>query len=183
MNTEQATSATAPVELKRITTEMHDLEDRLQLVGEVESGEPVVLWLTQRLLKRLVPHLLGWLQPVAPVGKATAVADYHTSAVQSFAQQAAIAQLPEQPAVQATQQNSAWLIETIDVARTPEIIALTFKSGEQKATLLMAAQPLRQWLAILHDQCHKGEWVLDIWPEWILDSMPADAPKITGTMH
>lgn len=183
MTTDASTPQCKPLELKRITTEMHDLEDRLQLIGELGTGEPVVLWMTQRLVKRLVPHLLTWLQPAAPAGKTAAVADYHTAAVQSFAQQAAIAQLPEQPAVQATQQNSAWLIETIDVARTEEIIALTFKSSDQQATLLMAPQPLRQWLAILHDQCRKGEWVLDIWPEWILDSVPADAPKVTGTMH
>lgn len=162
---------------------MHSLEDRLQLTGETESGEPVVLWMTQRLVKRLVPHLLTWLQPVAPAGKAAAVADYHTAAVQSFAQQAAIAQLPEQSAVQASPQNSTWLIETIDVTRTEEIIALTFKSAHQQATLLMAPQPLRQWLAILHDQCLKGEWVMDIWPEWILDNVPSVSSGSTGTMH
>ena len=37
--------------------------------------------------------------------------DYHTDAVQSFAQQAAIAQLPEQPPVQAAQQHSTLLID------------------------------------------------------------------------
>lgn len=183
MSTEQATPAIAPVELQRITTEMHELEDRMRLVGELKAGDPVVLWLTQRLLKRLVPHLLAWLRPAAPVRKAAAVADYYTSALQSFAQQAAISQLPGQPAVQADQQNSAWLVETIDVARTPEIIALTFKSGGQQATLLMAPQPLRQWLAILHDQSQKGEWVLDIWPEWILDGVVSQGPKDGGTVH
>ncbi len=183
MSTEQATPGIAPLELKRITTEMHDLEDRLQITGELTAGEPVVFWMTQRLVKRLVPHLLGWLQPSAAAGNTATIADYHTAAVQSFAQQAAIAQLPEQPAVQATQQNSDWLIETIDVARTAEIISLTFKSGEQRAALLMAPQPLRQWLAILHDQCRKGEWALDIWPEWILNNAPTDGSKHSGTMH
>ncbi|KFE57147.1 hypothetical protein [Pseudomonas syringae] len=183
MTTDVPTAVSPPLELKRITTEMHDLEDRMQLTGELTSGEPVVLWMTQRLVKRLVPHLLTWLQPAAPTGKSAVVADYHTAAVQSFAQQAALAQLPEQSAVQATPQHSAWLIETIDVTRTEEIIALTFKSGEQQATLLMAPQPLRQWLAILHDQCVKGEWALEIWPEWILDSIPTGGPKLNATMH
>ena len=184
MSTESATPAPAPMDLKRVTTEMHELEDRLQLVGELESGEPVVFWLTQRLVKRLVPHLLSWLQPAAPgVTAAASVPDYHTDAIQSFAQQAAVAQLPEQPPVQAAQQDSTLLIDSIDVVRTPEIIALTFKVGELKATLLMAQQPLRQWLAILHDQCRKGEWALDIWPDWIIDSAPSESQQVRATVH
>lgn len=184
MSTESATPAPVPMDLKRITTEMHELEDRLQLVGELESGGPEVFWLTQRLVKCLVPHLLSWLQPAGRGANAAApVPDYHTDAIQSFAQQAAIAQLPEQPPVQVAQQDSKWLVDSIDVVRTPEVIALTFKVGEQKATLLMAQQPLRQWLAILHDQCRKGEWALDIWPDWIIDSAPSESQQVRATVH
>ena len=184
MSTESSTPAIAPMDLKRITTEMHDLEDRLQLVGELASGGTVVFWLTQRLVKRLVPHLLSWLQPSSTgVTAAAPVPDFHIDAIQTFAQQAAIAQLPEQPPVQAAQQDSTLLIDAIDVVRTPEIIALTFKAGEQKATLLMAQQPLRQWLAILHDQCRKGEWALDIWPDWIIDSARSESQQVRATVH
>lgn len=45
--------------LQRITIEYRTQEDRLCLTGE-RAG--VVLWLTQRLLGRLVPHLTAWLE-------------------------------------------------------------------------------------------------------------------------
>ena len=43
--------------LRRMTTEYRAQEDRLCLTGERTGGDAVVLWLTQRLLNRLVPHL------------------------------------------------------------------------------------------------------------------------------
>ena len=45
------------MDLHRITTEYIDSEDRIRLTGQLASGDTVVLWLTQRLLNRLVPHL------------------------------------------------------------------------------------------------------------------------------
>ena len=43
--------------LQRITTEYDEREDRIRVSGQLAQGEAVVLWLTQRLLNRLVPHL------------------------------------------------------------------------------------------------------------------------------
>lgn len=48
--------------LQRITTEYIDHEDRLRLAGEDAQGQTTVLWLTQRLLNRLIPHLCQWLE-------------------------------------------------------------------------------------------------------------------------
>lgn len=50
------------VSLHRITTEYVEAEDRVRIVGEVEAAETVVLWLTRRLLDRLIPHLTLWLE-------------------------------------------------------------------------------------------------------------------------
>ena len=43
--------------LGRVTTVYVDVEDRFRLSGEAQDGLVLVLWLTQRLLCRLVPHL------------------------------------------------------------------------------------------------------------------------------
>ena len=44
-------------ELQRCTTEYIATEDRLRLSGEIGTQSTVVLWLTQRLLNRLMPPL------------------------------------------------------------------------------------------------------------------------------
>lgn len=179
------TTPQAPLTLNRVTTELDETQDRLRLTGDLDSGEPVVFWITRRMLKRLLPHLLAWLQPAAEGTQVTAAADYHTDAIQSFAQQAAVAELAQhqQAPVQAPQQTSQWLIDSIDMTRTPDIIALTFKSGELHAALLLAQQPLRQWLAIVHEQSTKAEWALDLWPQWILDSAPNTTRQVRATVH
>ena len=40
--------------LQRCTTEYVECEDRIRLAGELASGATVVLWLTQRLMNRLI---------------------------------------------------------------------------------------------------------------------------------
>ena len=80
----------ARAQLQRITTEYNEPEDRIRLSGELAQGDTVVLWLTQRLLNRLVPHLTAWLsQQLAPASSIPSVQAVHEDIVQGFAQQAA----------------------------------------------------------------------------------------------
>lgn len=44
-------------DLQRITTQYIEVEDRLRLTGELAPGEVVVLWLTQRLMHRLIGQI------------------------------------------------------------------------------------------------------------------------------
>ena len=149
---------------ERITTEYIELEDRLRLAGEVENAAPVVMWLTQRLLQRLLPALLQWLEhqggdmPRAEV-------------LQSFAQQAARSELTPQAPVRVAAGCAAWLAQSVDITRSEQIISLTFRgAGDQDATLILAAKPLRQWLSIVHDAYLKAAWPLNVWPDWIRES-------------
>ena len=95
-----------PHELQRITTTYVDVEDRLRLTGVLANGTVVQLWLTQRLLGRLVPPLTSWLVRNALLGAehalpgaapAAKVALADQEMVQGFAQQSAWAQLKPQP--------------------------------------------------------------------------------------
>lgn len=184
MANQDAALNTEPLALQRLTSELHEVEDRLRLTGELVSGEPIVLWLTRRLTARLVPHLLQWLQPPSE----NKGPDYHLEAVQSFAQQVAVSQLTQQAPVQAPvqvlqQPTSQWLIDSVEVARSAEVLALVFKCGPHKASLLLAAQDLRQWLAIVHELSRKADWALSVWPQWITEGAPSENRLVKATVH
>jgi hypothetical protein len=152
---------TSPSLLQRITTEYVAAEDRIRLSAEVQGGPPVVLWLTQRLLVRLLPGLLNWLD-----GRGAKDATF-TQLMQGFAQQAAQSELTPQTPVRATASGPVWLVHSVDVGSTEQIMTLTFKGESgQAATLNLEAKPMRQWLFILKSLCQNAEWVLTLWPEW-----------------
>jgi len=73
-----APSTPAGPELKRVTTEYVDAEDRLRISGETGDGGVLVLWMTQRMVNRLIGALAQWLEKqsgdVLPVEVAQGVA-------------------------------------------------------------------------------------------------------------
>jgi hypothetical protein len=147
--------------IKRMTTEFIEAEDRLRLSGEIENAEPAVMWLTQRLVSRLLPPLLQWLdrQTGAPLRR---------EMIHGFAQEAALAELKPQAPVQAPTAEEAWRVEAIDVIPAEDGIGLVFRTGGARAASLgLTAQELRQWLAILYAIWLRAEWPTTVWPEWI----------------
>lgn len=170
--------------LQRITTEYVELEDRIRLSGELTSGDTVVLWLTQRLVNRLVPHLTAWLdRQVAPATSIPSVQAAHHDIVQGFAQQAARAQLAPEPPVRASSPQPGWRVDSVDIAQHEGAVVLTFKGEAQaSATLTLAAQPLRQWLGIVYAQCLRGEWPTAVWPGWMAASASAQAAGRSATL-
>lgn len=155
--------------LERITTEYIDTEDRIRISGEVGNDVPVVIWLTQRLLQRLLPMLLQWLE--------NQNADMpHAEILQGFAQQAAKAELTPQAPVLACCDSTAWLVVlSVDVVQSEQAVSLTFYggNGQEPVSLTLAATPLRQWLSIVYGAYLKAEWPIKIWPGWLQESLPA----------
>lgn len=174
--------------LQRVTTAYVADEDRLRLTGELSDGDAVVLWLTQRLLNRLVPHLTAWLARQTGSFASTvppAIQSAHHNIVQGFAQQSARAQLKPEPPVRAASTAAGWRVESVDVAQGEAGVALTFKgeAGEQ-AVLTMAAQPLRQWLSIVYEQVVRAEWPTTAWPAWMeAAASPAQNQPRTAVLH
>lgn len=150
------------MDLKRLTTEYVDIEDRIRLSGEAPDGTTVVMWLTQRFVNRLVPRLVQWLERQTssqPRGEL----------LQEFAQQAAVAALPAQAPVVASKPERVLLVRAIDVTTTRERVRFGFKgseSGAVDAGIGFDAKALRQWLGILHVLYRRAGWPTEVWPEW-----------------
>lgn len=164
--------------LQRITTEYVEEEDRIRLTGELASGDIAVLWLTQRLVNRLVPHLAAWLaRQVTPASAIPSVQAAHRDIVQGFAQQAARAQLAAAPPVLASSSQAGRRVDSVDLTQGESVVVLTFKGeAEAHATLTLAAQPLRQWLSIVFEQCLRGEWPTTVWPAWMEPAQASSTP-------
>lgn len=157
--------------LQRFTTDYVVAEDRIRLAGETGDAAPVVVWLTLRLLQRVLPVLLKWLERQDGASPGADV-------VRGFAQQAARAELPLQAPVRAAADSAAWLANSVDISHGTQGLRLTLRGAEgQSVSLDLAAKPLRQWLGIVHELYLKGEWPLGAWPAWLCESAQAAAPQ------
>jgi hypothetical protein len=160
-------------DLKRITTAYNLDQDRICLVGATEAGPTVVIWLTQRLLLRLITVLLQWLDKQV-VGKAGLLA---SDALQSFAQEAAQAALSVEPPVAQEGKEQAWLVKAVDISgpANQTILELRGHAGE-RARLAMNPTELRQWLFIMRRAWAASGWPTAVWPDW-LDPKDASGDK------
>jgi hypothetical protein len=153
-------------DLQRLTTQFVDAEDRIRLSGEDADGAVRVLWLTRRLLDRLVPVLCGKLEPDASA---------HAELLSSFRQEAAQSQLAPQEPVPAASADTQALVTRIDMARVERGLRLAFFDHDtEAAAIVMPELSLRQWLAILRDQFRIAGWPENTWPAW---TDPKSAPE------
>lgn len=175
-------------ELKRLTTEYLATEDRIRLSGEADTQEPVVIWLTQRLLLRIVPALLDWLQkemeksPVVAASTRNAASPAAAGVkdfLQQAAQQSARSAVTPQAPVRAKTDSPVLLATAINIGRLPQGLRLTFQGEghEQSYHFALAAQPLRQWLAILQDITVRASWPQGLWPEWMQKPTVPQEPR------
>jgi hypothetical protein len=153
---------------QRFTTQYSETEDRILLTGETGDGAPLVMALTQRMLLRLVPAVLAWLE-------GQAAGDAHRDILHGFAQQAATAELPPLPPVQARAESASWLVQTVDVQRGEDGMVLTFRAGPEQAGT-------RQWLGIVYEGYLKSGWMPDVWPNWLKESRRIATPD-TQRLH
>lgn len=167
------------LQLDRFTTEYVESEDRIRLRAQSLQGEVLVLWLTQRLLGRLVAYGCNWLEAQNPGSEVV------QSLQHSWAQQAARQALQQdpQPPVELPPAGAAStvrsvLVCSVDITHVQGQLILCWKDadGVAQAQLGLPVQALRQWLSILQAQYRKAEWPLQHWPQWLQDSAEVPSP-------
>ncbi|MDA1370914.1 MAG: hypothetical protein O2971_09160 [Proteobacteria bacterium] len=171
--------------LERITSEYSDTEDRIRLTAVTDSNATLILWLTQRLLVRLLGHFLNWLEHEAPeITHSTAIDSRAKSTLQGIAQQSAQAELPKQAAVAPNPESQHWLIREIDIKNGQDVVLLVFKCADgQRAEMSFSTQQLRQWLGILHTLWVEAEWPMTLWPEWMDGDLQTEIGTPDSPLH
>ena len=159
--------------ITRFTTLYCEHEDRFQILAELESGTTACIWLTQRLLQRLIPVLL----------KACDVkgGQMLLEPVQAFQQELAKNELKQQAPVALAEGSRSSLIKEVTVNHNTKGVALILKApGRGHYELPMATTALRQWLAIICRAYRTAEWPMGVWPAWFLQT---DRPYPTVALH
>lgn len=162
----------------RITTEYVETEDRLRLACALRSGDTAVLWLTQRLFLRVLPHLLEWLDKHTPGLAEPPATHEQADVVRSFSQEAARAAQPAEPPVLPQHASQIWLVHTVELQPRAGELRLVFRPAARDVaagSLALAPQPLRMWLGIVADQFGRAGWPLQAWPAWL---RPAGAAPV-----
>ena len=108
--------------LRKLSTEYVVSEDRIRIIGKSQGSEPVVIWMTNRLASRAVPAIWRWLEKeVSPSAASTPL---EGTVVQSFAQEAAVADLKPQKPVTAKTGAPTWVAQAVDISATKSHIRL-----------------------------------------------------------
>lgn len=164
--------------LKKITVQYVETEDRLRLLGEVLAGPVVVLWLTQRLIRRLIPQLCKCLEQELGTTPMSEIK-------QEFAQQKARVDLERQFPVRFEMDAEGVLVQSINL--TPSSIGINLQFRDKGSNILASFQfqpkSLRQWLNILYDQCLGAGWPTDTWPTWMSESARQQKSVLKAILH
>jgi len=167
--------STDPSGLGRITVKYVEREDRIRLAGQSSRGVAVIVWVTRRLLDRLLPRLVQRLENSPNVEREDAP---RANAMQRFAQQAAKTLSAPQAPVPASAAADQWLAHSVDVSFAPRRVRLSF-SGDDARRLDVSLEEgrLRQLLNILYEMYRRADWPTNAWPQWVRSANVQEAAE------
>lgn len=181
------------MEFEKFTTRYDEYQDRICVDGQTAAGQVTTLWLTYRLLRRLLPVLLEIITPAPgadPNAATLAAWELNTARARQKPQKAVVrppARIPAvagKPTALSTQQPSGWLVQSIDLKSLPTRTLLVFRTAvsEEEATFAFGADHLRQWLAIVYGQWQVAGWSLEVWPAWVKGVVETPPRQSPGTL-
>lgn len=159
--------------ISKITVTYDETEDRLRLAYQDAEGQSKGLWLTQRLVNRLVGALLASLGAGADIGNAEA-------ALRAWELSAARARLGKDVPVESPPAEQHHLVRAVDISHSGNGIRLVFRGIDAQVAALGIEDEtvLRQWLDILHQQYRRADWPMGgLWPAWFKAADHVAAPR------
>lgn len=164
------------LKIGRFTTEFRPIEDRLCLIGEPrdKGRDTIAIWLTQRLLRQLIPELTKAVDAPQYSGSE------HANTLHRFAQSAA------QNAIQATEKpvarpnsNAYVLPETVNITRRGNAVELRFVDHQHNLIALpLPNTMIRQWLSVLLRCYQIAHWPTTPFPSWVDASTSAKQSQV-----
>ena len=156
-----------------VTMQFDPLEDRIIMDCCNKSKNTQRLWLTRRLLNRLIPSLTDQLE-------ANSSNKISKEMEQAFAQEKAEIKKIKTKSVVLKKDNPSWLVTSVKVEKSKFEFKLLFinengsesigkDDNQKKAEFVLAISNLRQWLNALFKIYTKAEWDTKCFPNWIDD--------------
>lgn len=141
------------------------------MVVEDCQQQTTVIWLTRRLLVRLIDAMVKAIE-TETLGRP------ESDTLQTFTQHRAQQVQVEESPVKATEGSAEWLINRVDLNVSDERLTLKLFSDEECATLPMPRVNARQWLNIMHRLFEVAEWHYEKWPSWLGQSLSVAQPAL-----
>ena len=163
--------------LTRVTTEYSEIEDRVIIKGSKADGEVCAVFMTQRLMSRLILHVIQWLESESE--NLTSGSPSKDSEIKNWlqgsAQEKASASTIDEKPVELSNDSESWLAHEVDIKQRPTGIRFTFKSPSGKfVNLELSKDATRKWLNIIFRVWQIAEWTLAPWPQWMKQSQKKD---------
>ena len=147
--------------IERFTTEYQAVEDRIRYLVSAKTGESQTLWLTRRLINKLLPALFDLL-------KEETAGSAMSDDLQAFSQDKARQSIKNEPPVRANNDSEDWLVTHVDLTPSKEVVKLVFyDENDHRVALSLPRHNLRQWLSILRELYNRAQWSENFWPDWL----------------
>ena len=162
-----------------VTMSFSAIEDRIVMDSLDQSKKVERLWLSRRLLDRLIPTLTDQLE----VNSSKTIP---TELEQSLAQEKAEMDKKQSKAVEIRSKNPSWLVTHIQIGRSKNKFRLLFlgkntnepMATNNQANFDLAIPNLRQWLNAIHKIYLKAEWETKAFPPWLTENNPKSGKNI-----
>ncbi|MDY6892012.1 MAG: hypothetical protein SVU24_10580 [Pseudomonadota bacterium] len=182
------------MQLGKLTTRYIAKEDRFLISAETDRGN-INLWLTQRLLKSLLPHLLEWLEAQTPPEQAAsaslpaaegqnsgAIPAQNLTPSPQVASQLVAQTQPPVTQVDAAAASESTLVQTIQFQPRGGTLRLIFELPDEPALLMLQPEHLRIWLGALYTGWQQADWP-DLWPDWMKQAQRLRSQHSSALIH